>query len=231
MIVKCLICQNDFLKKTGNQITCSKECSKLQQKNNEKERKKDPEYMKLFIEKKKKSAKKDYLKHIERCKKNAMKLRYTKKCVLCEKEFKTYSKTVITCSDACYRERMSKNRKWENNPAFRNWVYSKQSNQKISIHHFKEREFTKVCKEIDDEMLRNYWYRFCEFCFVNNSPRWEHHHIVFRSEKPRHEHIHAKENIINLCICNRRHSNRVATKFYFIISQDLTHIIATKVFT
>lgn len=171
---------------------------------------KDPEYKKIVFERKKISAQKDYAKHTERCKNNAKKLRYTKKCVFCEKEFKTYAKIVVNCSDECYRKGMSENRKWESNPAFRNWVYSKQSNQKVSVHQFKEKEFQKVCKEIDSEMLEEHWYRFCEFCLVNNSLRWEHHHIVFRSEKPRHEFLHNRENIINLCIMchNDFHKNK-----------------------
>lgn len=210
MIISCCICWEAFLRKTGNQVCCSKECWKLQEKNKEKERKKDPEYMKSFIERRKISARKDYLKHTERCKNNAKKLRYKSTCVFCLKEFDTYSKTVVTCSELCYRTRMSQNRIWEWNPWFRSWVYAKSSELKSWVHGFKDRKFQKVCKEMDREMIEKYSYKFCEFCLVNNSMRWEHHHIVYRSEKPRHEHIHDRSNIIHLCILchNDFHRNK-----------------------
>ncbi len=68
------------------------------------------------------------------------------------------------------------------------------------IHGFKETAFQKICKEMNTEMIKNHWYRFCEFCLINNSIRWEHHHIIFRSEKPRHEFLNDKRNILHLCI-------------------------------
>ena len=48
---------------------------------------------------------------------------------------------------------------------------------------------------MNEEMIEKYWYRFCECCWINQSLRWEHHHIVFRSEKPWHEFLHNKLNI------------------------------------
>lgn len=225
MIVKCLICQNDFLKKTGNQITCSKECWKVQEKNKKKERMNDPEYKAKYLEKRKIEARKDYLKHTERCKQNAKKLRYTKICVYCGFEFKAYTKNMIFCWDECYRKRMSENRKWEQNPAFRNWVYVKNSDKKVSIHQFKEREFQKICKEMDSEMIQKHWYRFCENCLVNNSLRWEHHHIVFRSEKPRHEFLHDRRNIINLCIqCHNDFHKEKWKRNQIVIDRELNKI-------
>lgn len=122
------------------------------------------------------------------------------KCKICNEDFLKKSHNQITCSNECRIKRMSENRKWELNPSFRNWVYVKNSSKKVSIHQFKEKEFQKNCKEMDLEMIQKHWYRFCEHCWINNSLRWEHHHIVFRSEKPRHEFLHDKRNIINLCI-------------------------------
>lgn len=189
MIIKCKFCWIEFVKKTYNQIICwSIQCKK---------------------ESKKISYIQDYERHKERCMLNAKKLRYILKCVYCSNEFKSYNKSKVVCSDKWYRERMSVNRLWEKNPAYRNWVYTKWWD-KVNIHQFKERSFTKICKVMNNEMLEKYWYRFCECCWINQSLRWEHHHIVFRSEKPRHEHLHDRVNIINLCIkChNEFHKNK-----------------------
>lgn len=188
MLIKCKICSNDFVQKTYNQLYCwSKECRKK------------VKYL---------SYKKDYEKHKERCIGNAKKPRYTKECDFCNKEFRTYSKIIITCSDKCYRERMARNRLWEWNPSYRNWAYTKESDKKI--HKKWDRLFQKMCREMNEQMIEKYWYRFCECCWVNQSLRWEHHHIVFRSEKPGHEFLHSKENTIHLCIkChNEYHKNK-----------------------
>jgi hypothetical protein len=83
MIKKCCICNEDFVLKTHNQITCSKECAKSKDKEFKEEKLKDPEYRKIFYEKKKASAIKDYQKHKERCILNAKKLRYINNCKEC----------------------------------------------------------------------------------------------------------------------------------------------------
>lgn len=208
MIKKCCICNEDFLLKTWNQITCSKQCAKERWKVVEKERLQDPEYRRIFYEKKKISALKDYEKHRERCLLDAKKLRYTKNCKECWKEFKAYSKTLLLCSKECQSIWLKRDRIWENNPAFRNWSYTKESNK---LDHKKwDYKFQKMCKEMNEEMVEKYWYRFCECCWINQSLRWEHHHIVFRSEKPWHEFLHNKLNTIHLCIkChNEFHKNK-----------------------
>jgi len=184
-----MFCWEDFVKKIYNQSYCKKiECRKKARSI---------------------SARKDYEKHKERCLSNAKKLRYTKNCKECWKEFKTYSNNILLCWKGCQIIWLKRDRMWENNPAYRNWVYKKWW-EKINIHQFKEKTFTKVCKEMNEEMMNKYWYRFCEYCWINNSLRWEHHHIVFRSEKPRHEFLHDKKNIIHVCIkChNQFHKNK-----------------------
>ena len=194
--------------KVYNQITCSRECLFLRSKQIKKERLQDPEYRKVFYEKKKASALKDYERHKERCILNAKKLRYVLKCIHCWNDFKSYNKTKVVCSDTCYRERMSENRVWVNNPSYRNWVYTKESDKKI--HKNWDSKFQRICSIMNQEMIEKYWYRFCECCWINQSLRWEHHHIVFRSEKPWHEFLHSKENTIHVCIkChNEYHKNK-----------------------
>lgn len=178
MIVKCKYCWEDFLKKTYNQLSCKSDwCKKI---------------AKGII------ARKDYEKHKERCLLNAKKLRYTLNCKECWKEFKSYSKELLLCSKECQSIWLKRDRIWEKNPAYRNWLYTKESDKKI--HRDRNNLFYRMCQKMNIEMQENYWYRFCEYCWINNSLRWEHHHIIFRSEKPLHQFLHDKRNTIHLCV-------------------------------
>jgi len=53
---------------------------------------------------------------------------------------------------------------------------------------------------MDDKMISEKGYIYCEECKTSKSFRFEHHHIVYRSEKPRHEFLHDPRNLITLCI-------------------------------
>ena len=52
-------------------------------------------------------------------------------------------------------------------------------------------------KEMLADQIRNYGHNFCEQCGQTKpvSP----HHIIYRSEKPGHEFLHAKINLILVC--------------------------------
>lgn len=188
MIIKCKFCWIEFVKKTHNQIMCwSVQCKK---------------------EAKKIISLRDYANHRERCLLNAKKLRYTKNCKECWKEFKSYQKTILMCSKECQSIWLKRDRIWKNNPAYRNWSYTKESNK---VNHNKwNSKFQRMCSIMNEEMIEKHWYRFCECCWINQSLRWEHHHIVFRSERPWHEFLHDKLNTIHLCIkChNEYHKNK-----------------------
>jgi len=196
---KCIICWEEFIKKVHNQLTCSFHICKLARwRNLLKEKLNDPIYKENLYKKKKEFAKIDYEKHKERYILNSKKLRYNLICIKCWKEFKWYRTKLKTCSKECQLILLKEQRIWENNPAYRNWMYKKWNNN--FDHHYKRNEFIKNCKIQNEEMESKYWYRFCQYCWTNNSLRWEHHHIIFRSEKPKHENLHHINNIIHLCI-------------------------------
>lgn len=201
-IIKCKYCWNDFIKKTYNQIMCrSKEC---------------------IMENRRINRRNDYRKHTERYKADAMKLRYTLKCITCWNNFLWYSKKWKHCSKKCQIISLKENRIWENNPSFRNWWYSLWNKKN---HQFKDYFFRKTCKEYDKEMLNKFWYKFCENCSINNSLRWEHHHIIFRSEKPRHEYLHDKRNIIHLCIkCHNMFHKDKSIRIPLIMERKLNEL-------
>jgi DNA-directed RNA polymerase subunit RPC12/RpoP len=66
--------------------------------------------------------------------------------------------------------------------------------------------------------LRKYWYVKCQHCSISNSLRRENHHLIFRSEAPKHKNIHNIRNILFVCIkChNEFHKNNSIRKQYII---------------
>lgn len=73
-------------------------------------------------------------------------------------------------------------------------------------------EFIKTAKQMQSDMIDEHGYLFCEHCGVNgnSSPLDPPHHIIFRSEKPKHPKLHSRENLIILCrSChNKFHANK-----------------------
>ena len=61
------------------------------------------------------------------------------------------------------------------------------------------RQAEKASKEYKQEIFDKKGYLYCEDCLRSNSLRFEVHHIVFRSEAPRHPKLNSKENLILLC--------------------------------
>jgi len=130
----------------------------------------------------------------------------TKKCKHCGKTFEPYTSLDKFCSANCRIENQKSRRSksWVNtgkiigdkNPAYRNGNYVR-GRKKISVG---ERIFIKNNKEIKRSMINDVGYLYCEYCGTNNSLRFESHHIIYRSEKPLHGHLHDKENILITCI-------------------------------
>ena len=60
-------------------------------------------------------------------------------------------------------------------------------------------------KKLIDEMIDARGYIYCKCCNITNAFKFHTHHIIFRSEKPNHKHLHNKENLI-IC-CNECHND------------------------
>lgn len=56
--------------------------------------------------------------------------------------------------------------------------------------------YEKVRKQMIQEMLDEYGYIFCQKSGVSNARSFHVHHIVFRSEKPKHPQLNNKRNLI-----------------------------------
>jgi len=198
MYKKCIICNEDFLLKSWNQICCNnKQCKKQNDKNKFINRLKNPIYKKEFDDKRKQQALRDYEKHKQRYIENAQKLRYKLKCKECWKLFLWYNSKLVYCSKKCQRVELRK-RIWIENPAYRNGFYS--TKNPTTIMRYNQKEFLKTCKQKDNILIQKKGYLYCEECKVTNPLRFEHHHLVYRSEKPKHKHLHDIRNIYLLCI-------------------------------
>ena len=131
-----------------------------------------------------------------------------KKCKYCESVFSPYTSLSKFCSANCRVENMKskRSRRWNkestekriglNNPAFKSGMYARNTTKTDEG----QKLYLRTRNEMRAEMLLNYGYLFCERCKTNQTYQWEMHHVVFRSEKPLHEHLHNKRNLINLCM-------------------------------
>ena len=152
----------------------------------------------------------------------------TKSCKVCWKEFMAYWITKH-CSHKCYLSTMSETRKWKNNPAYRNWMYvtdKTKHNQNAKITSwFWEKEFLRTAKKIREEMYWEFWFYMCQHCWVNNSLRWETHHLFFRSEKPRHKNLHNPLNLLRVCIrCHNLFHKVKSTRDPYIEARKLNEL-------
>jgi hypothetical protein len=200
--MKCVNCENDFEAKNIRTKYCSKDC-------------------KTKFDTKKRS------------KKPAIKV-----CKCCNKEFTPYTSLDKFCSANCRIENMKskRTRRWskestekrngKNNPSFKSGMYSR-SNSRTDEG---QKEYLRNRNKLRSEMILNYGYLFCERCKTNETYQWEMHHLVYRSEKPYHENLHDKRNLINLCMkChnwfhkNKSNRNDIVEerKLYELFGQDV----------
>lgn len=127
-----------------------------------------------------------------------------KKCRNCDKVFKPYQSLQVFCSYECSMENKRKKRSWnwkdesrikrigKNNPAYRNGTRTKGKSY-LAKH-------LRACGKYRKKFLEKNDYLFCEICGISSAIRYETHHIVFASEKPKHKELHNDRNLILLCI-------------------------------
>lgn len=115
-------------------------------------------------------------------------------CIECGKEYERlkHYKSQQTCRD-CLNKRLKK-RTGKNNPSYRNGDYQK------GVKTGNRNTGNKQCAKYKEDFIEKHGYIFCEKCKISNSPRFEVHHIIFRSEAPNHRNLHHKDNLILCCI-------------------------------
>jgi 5-methylcytosine-specific restriction endonuclease McrA len=183
VIIQCMGCGKQIVKKFGSKF-CYDCLIKNKKISNDKYRRKNRK--RLLVKKKKwyKGGKE----HI---------------CSFCKNKFKRPISFITKyCSRKCFELDMMIKRKGKNNPAYRNGLRVDPYGY-TSLH-------SRVCKEYRRKFLEKNENLYCENCYSNVAIKYETHHIVFASEKPKHKKLHNVKNLILLCIeChNNFHKNK-----------------------
>jgi len=124
------------------------------------------------------------LESIERCKKEI-------KCINCKKSF--IGQHEKFCCRKCFYNYISKKRIGKGNPSYRGGFY-------CGIKQGKKNTGYRQCAKYSKKRMEIVGYNQCERCGCTNSVKYEVHHIVFRSEAPKHENIHHEDNFLFCCI-------------------------------
>ncbi len=128
-------------------------------------------------------------------------------CVQCKTNYKTYEKTQMFCSKECSNIFVVKNKlkKGAKCSSWKGGLYLGK-NKKI----YRSYEHDKACHNYRVQFLKKNDYIFCELCGTSSALRFEAHHIVYASEKPKHKELHNPQNLILLCIkChNKLHAKK-----------------------
>lgn len=170
--MKCKICETEFVPKTSVHKCCSLKCKHI---GDQQARSKKPK---------------------------------TKICGVCKVEFKPYTSLDKFCSANCRVENQKSKRcrRWsaestekrigKNNPAYRNGMYTRASDKTAEG----SRLFLRIRNGMRERMKNEHGFIYCERCGTTSTYQFEMHHVVYRSEKPNHPHLHDERNLINLCM-------------------------------
>ena len=84
--------------------------------------------------------------------------------------------------------------------------------------------YKKNRQELFDEMINENGYSFCQEC-KKTTQAIASHHIIYRSEKPKHPEIHNKLNLILICsICHDNFHNNKNSREHLIKERNLTEL-------
>lgn len=59
--------------------------------------------------------------------------------------------------------------------------------------------YKKARLELEQDIINEFGYIFCQFCNKSNAFKFDVHHIMYRSEVGRHGEVHNKRNLIIVC--------------------------------
>jgi hypothetical protein len=137
-----------------------------------------------------------------------------KNCKHCVTEFQPLRKSTKFCSIIC-RDKFWNYERWLKElkcQCVKCWTIFKQErkNNKYCSKECKNAfdadtrnrntDYLKGLRKIKGQMIESKGFIYCQNCHTSNSLKWEYHHIVYRSEKPKHKHLHNEANIILCCI-------------------------------
>lgn len=142
-----------------------------------------------------------------------------RKCLECSKIFKRpkYKKSKF-CSRKCHRDNWIRTgkRKTINNPAWKNGNHSS-TYRKI---------FLEDCEKKGIDLKTE----GCQICGITTALAYDIHHIVFRSEMPKHEKTNDPINLIYLCrSChNKLHRKKRESRKELVIKRNLEKVFNKK---
>ena len=110
-------------------------------------------------------------------------------CKRCGKEFVATNKKIKHCSVACSKP------KGKAHPAYKHG--HRAEGKRFPRHN--EAEYKKVSTKIREKMMDG-GYMYCQVCSRSGLGRYDTHHIVYRSEAPRHENLHNERNLVICCV-------------------------------
>jgi hypothetical protein len=162
----------------------------------------------------------------------------TKTCSHCNSQFTPYTSLDKFCSANCRVEnqKSKRSRRWnpeatakrigESNPAYRNGMYARETTKTADGN----RLFLRNRNELKQDMIDKNGYLFCEHCKTTNTYQFETHHIIYRSEKPNHKHLHDKRNLILLCIqCHNDYHKSKLMREHLIKDRNLIDLFGSDI--
>lgn len=74
-------------------------------------------------------------------------------------------------------------------------------------------QYKRSATSVRESVLDKFGYLCCQLCGASHSFSWETHHIVYRSEAPKHKNIHNEANLLFCCtkchtFLHKKKSNR-----------------------
>lgn len=158
-------------------------------------------------------------------------------CKFCGAEFKPYTSLDKFCSPKCRVEELKskrsrrlsdefcKKRSGMGNPAF---IHGNSMLGKVP-NNVGYKKYMKIRDSLKSEIISEYGFLFCQRCNINKPP-FDTHHIIFRSEKPNHEHIHNKKNLIVLCVkCHNYYHKTKSNRNELVKERNLTELFGNSI--
>lgn len=152
----------------------------------------------------------------------------TKNCKQCEKEFKPYTSLDKFCCANCRVDfqKSKRTRNWksvENKIGKKNAAYV-HGLAKTQTLNLKQREYMRIRNAKAKSIIEEQGFICCQRC-GSTGCKIETHHIVFRSEKPSHEHIHNERNLIFVCVkCHNYFHKNKSNRNYLVEDRNLTEL-------
>jgi 5-methylcytosine-specific restriction endonuclease McrA len=155
----------------------------------------------------------------------------------CDKSFLPYKTTDKYCSFSCAskfakplkrtplkpRTTFLQNKTLEERKSMANkGEYYKTNKERKKKESAFEKEFTKKKAEVKKNVIKEHGKLVCEKCGTDHSIQFSVHHIIFRSERPKHPMLNHLLNLIFLCYdCHTGFHRVKSSRHYLIVRRKL----------